>query len=165
MVPYLHLLALVLPIAHEDYANSYNAPFLVKGYCKGLFNIEMGIITDMTVTRGAECQWNDDGLPTQMDISITIEDLYSSLYMSALKTNTFPLGITQLKNEYSLIQNTTMMDYLANLAGMNLADEPIGRSVKMLVGLVSTTTLSNIGNNLYNKFDNAVANMIKLLYR
>lgn len=165
MVPYLHLLALVLPVSHEDNPNAYNAPFLVKAYCKGLFNIDMGMITDMSVTRGAECQWTDDGLPTQMDISITIEDLYSSLYMSALNSTSFPLLINQLKNELSLVRNTSMMDYLANLAGMNLADEQIGRSARMLVQLAAGTTAPSIVNDVYNKFDLGIANLIKILYQ
>jgi len=165
MVPFIHLLALVLPVAHEDNANSYNAPFLVKGYCKGLFNIDMGMITDMSVTRGAECQWNDDGLPTQMDISISIEDLYSSLYMSALNNATPPLLLNRLKDSISLVQNTTMMDYLANLGGLNLADEQLARSARMLVKLVKGTTASGIRNDIYNTFDRAITNRIKFLYQ
>ena len=165
LVPFIHVLALTLPVAHEDNANSYNAPFLVKGYCKGLFNIDMGMITDLSVTRGAECQWNDDGLPTQMDISISIEDLYSSLYMSALKSTSFPLGINQIKNEVSMVQNTTMMDYLANLSGLNLADEQLVRSAKMLLKLASDTTATTVTNDIYNYFDRLIASKIKFLYQ
>ena len=164
MVPYLHLLALVLPVAHEENANSYNAPFLVKAYCKGLFNVDMGMITDMSVTRGAESQWTDDGLPTQMDISISVEDLYSSLYMSSLNSESFPLLVNQLKSELALVRNTTMMDYLANLAGMNLADEEVARSARMLLNLTSTS-FTSVGNDIYNKFDMGVANLIKFLYQ
>lgn len=165
MVPFVHLLALVLPVSHEENANSYNAPFLVKGYCKGLFNIDMGMITDMSVTRGAECQWNDDGLPTQMDISITIEDLYSSLYMSALKSNVAPpLLINKLKDQISMVQNTTMMDYLANLGGLNLADEQLARSAKMLLKMTKGT-FSGVRSDIYNTFDRAITNKIKFLYQ
>ena len=173
MVPYIHMLALVLPVAHEDNANAYNAPFLVKAYCKGLFNINDGIISDLSVTRGAECQWNDDGLPTQMDLSISIEDLYSSLFMSAIggHKNENPiisvLGelniIQKLKDSFSVVQNTAMMDYLANLAGFNLADEELGRSVRMLLKM-TTSTFTQVGNDVYNRFDRQVANVIKNLY-
>lgn len=174
MVPYIHILALTLPIAHEDNANSYNAPFLVKGYCKGLFNINDGIISDLSVTRGAECQWNDDGLPTQMDLQISIEDLYSSLFMSAIGAtdqNSNPLTnilqefnvIQKLKDSFSVVQNTAMMDYLANLAGFNLANEEMLRSVKMLMKL-GDNTFSQAGNDIYNRFDREIANMIKKLY-
>ena len=174
MVPYIHILALTLPIAHEDNANSYNAPFLVKGYCKGLFNINDGIISDLSVTRGAECQWNDDGLPTQMDLQISIEDLYSSLFMSAIGAtdqNANPVTnilqefnvIQKLKDSVSVVQNTAMMDYLANLAGFNLADEEMLRSVKMLMKLTDNT-FTQAGNDIYNRFDREIANMIKKLY-
>ena len=163
MVPYLHLLALVLPISHEDYANSYNAPFLVRAYCKGLFNIDMGMITDMQVTRGAECQWNDDGLPTQMDISISIEDLYSSLYMSAMKETSPPYLLNQIKSNLSVVKNTSMLDYLANLSGLNIAEEEKFRSVHMFMKL-GGSVWSQATNNLYNKFDVGVSRVIEKLY-
>ena len=163
MVPYLHLLALVLPISHEDYANSYNAPFLVRAYCKGLFNIDMGMITDMQVTRGAECQWNDDGLPTQMDISITIEDLYSSLYMSAMNETSPPYLLNQIKSNLSVVRNTSMLDYLANLSGLNIAEEEKFRSVHMFMKL-GGSVWSQATNNLYNKFDVGVSRVIEKLY-
>ena len=52
LIPYLHLLGGVLPIGIDDNPNGYTSPFLVKAYCKGMFNIDMGIITDLSVTRG-----------------------------------------------------------------------------------------------------------------
>ena len=164
MVPYLHLLALTLPTAHDDYANAYNAPFLVKAYCKGLFNIDMGIITDMSVSRGAECQWNDDGLPTQMDIDISIEDLYSSLYMSAMKDTDPPFLINQIKNNLSVVRNTSMLDYLANLAGLNIAEQEIARATRMFMKLAGST-FDRIGNDIYNKFDLGVSKLISNLYK
>ena len=85
--PYCRILALTLPQLMDDNPNGYKSPFLVKGSCKGMFNIDMGMITSMSVTKGAECCWNDDGLPTQIDINITIEDLYSSLAMSGFGRN------------------------------------------------------------------------------
>ena len=165
MVPYMHLLALTLPVSHEDNANSYNAPFLLKAYCKGLFNINDGIITDLSVTRGGECQWNDDGLPTQMDISISIEDLYSSLFMSKLNEFKPPILINQMKNAWSIVQNTAMMDYLANLSGLNIAEEDIVRTARMIVKMCNPYDISRDSlSNIYNLMDQGIASMIKRLY-
>lgn len=153
LIPYLHLLGAVLPVGIDDNPNGYTSPFLVKAYCKGMFNIDMGIITDLSVTRGAECQWNDDGLPTQIDVSITIEDLYSSLFMSNEK-----------KSNLAIIKNTAMMDFLSNMAGLNVADTEIGRRIKML-GYLTTSDLSRTPSNIWNKFDTKISNLMSGLYR
>ena len=53
--PYCKLLALTLPRQGnwngELDPNSYWSPFLVRAYSKGLFNIDMGLITSMNVTK------------------------------------------------------------------------------------------------------------------
>ena len=116
-----------------------------------MFNIDMGIITDMAVTRGAECQWNDDGLPTQIDVSITIEDLYSSLFMS---NSTFNVAV---------VKNTALMDYMANLAGLNIADVEFGRRTKMLA-YMDVAGLGRLDSTIFSKFDNAVANVLSNVY-
>lgn len=153
LAPYVHILGLVLPQNMDSKTpNGYTTPFLVKAYCKGMFNIDMGIITDLSVTRGGECQWNDDGLPTQIDVSITIEDLYSNIFM------------TDSKFSLAVVQNTAMQDFLANLAGLNLAETEFARSIKMLV-YQNTSTLNRLPSTLWNKFDNAVANVMSNMFK
>lgn len=156
LVPYIHLLALVLPRSNPDDANSYLSPFLVKAYSKGMFNIDMGIISDMSVTRGAECQWNDDGLPTQIDINITIEDLYSSLAMSYDEDKIFSAA--------NIVKNTSLLDFLANLAGLNIADQEIWRQAKMFVKLTGAK-IGQFDSRVYNKFDTGIANLISKIYK
>lgn len=156
LVPYIHLLAMTLPRGNTEDPNSYLSPFLVKAYCKGMFNVDMGIITDLSVTRGAECQWNDDGLPTQIDINITIEDLYSSLFMSAGSGNVF--------DAYAVAKNTAMVDFLANMAGLNIAETEILRREKLFGILVGSET-KRIDNRIYNKFDTAISNLLAKIYR
>lgn len=158
IIPYIHLLALTLPRGYYDgksadsfNPNGYMSPFLVKAYCKGAFNIDMGIITDMSVTRGAECCWNNDGLPTQIDVSISIEDLYSNLFMS---NSTFKLAV---------VKNTAMSDFLANLVGLNIADEEFARKTKMFA-YENMAQIGRIPGNLWNRFDNAASNFMASLY-
>ena len=72
-VPLCHLIALAA--GHQtDNVNGYYSPFLVRAYYKGLFNVDMGIVTDMSITKGKEAAWSIDGLPTEIDVSITIKD-------------------------------------------------------------------------------------------
>ena len=151
LVPYLHYLGLVLPKAMEDDPNGYMTPFLVKAYCKGMFNIDMGIITDLSATKGAECCWNDDGLPTQIDLSFSIEDLYSSLFMS------------KYSDLVSVVKNTSMMDFLSNLSGLNVADQEFGRRAKMIAYLTGSYAATT-GSRMWSKFDTKVSNVVKNLY-
>lgn len=151
IVPYIHLLALCLPRGLDDDPNAYTSPFLVKAYCKGMFNVEMGMITSMSVTKGAECCWNDDGLPTQIDISLSIKDLYSSLFM------------TKGTNTRMIVNNTSMMDFLANMAGLNLAQMEMGRRVNMYLNL----TMSNFAttpSRIWSRFDQRISNLMGKIY-
>ena len=159
LIPYLHLLALVMPQSltsgpGAQNPNAYDTPFLVRAYAKGMFNINMGMITSMDVTRGAEAQWNDQGLPTQMDINITIEDLYTSLYLSN------PKGINYFRNTFDIITNTEMVDYLANLSGLNVAAETVTRQVQLFKYMVAAD-FARTPSNIYNYFENGVTNLIR----
>ena len=171
LVPYIHLLAMCLPqsITKGDAAyspNAYNSPFIVRAYAKGLFNIDLGMITDLSVTRGAESQWNDNGLPTQIDINMTIEDLYSTLFITnPNQGGDSPIGADSLSSFFNLdiVSNTDMLDFLSNLAGLNVASTGFGRRVELaryLMGGIASRAVSNI----YNWFDQSVSNMIRRLF-
>lgn len=163
--PYCRLLALTLPRAMDDNPNGFRRPFMVKAYSKGLFNVEYGIISSMSVTKGAECCWNDDGLPTQIDITLDIKDLYSSLSMS---------GFTSEKKEGSnifttpnmikhVVNNTSYMDFLANMAGLNIGKMEIGRKIKLYYYL-TRTSLKQTPANLFTRFDQSVSRIMGKLY-
>ena len=166
--PYCRLLALVLPrlMQSEDgtniNSNGYRSPFLVKAYCKGLFNIDMGMITSMSVTKGAECAWNDDGLPTQIDIDLQIEDLYSTLAMSGFGTNDSK-GLFKIDGLSSIINNTAYMDYLANMAGLNVGQMAMGKKVKLYYYL-TRTDLSQIDSRIFTRFDQSISSIMRKIY-
>ena len=165
IVPFIHLLALTLPrgldgstdSGHED-PNGYTSPFLVRAYSKGMFNVDMGLITGMSVTKGGECCWNDDGLPTQMDISIDIKDLYSVLFMSTYSGN------ISLSAARSIVSNTAMMDYLANMSGINVGQQEIGRKATYFWYL-SASNYQNLPSRIWTKFDQGISNIMDKLYQ
>ena len=184
LVPYIHLLALCMPQSITRGAaayspNAYNTPFLLRAYAKGMFNINMGMITDLSVTRGGEAQWNDNGLPTQIDISITIEDLYNTLFMTnpsspdnnllshlpGLGTGSITDVAGNIRALFNLdvTNNTEMVDFLANLAGLNIASQPVDRKYKLMMYLTETA-VKRTGADLYNYFDNQVLNFISRLW-
>ena len=130
-VPLCHLMALVLP--RSEYTNSYTTPFLIKAFYKGMFNIDMGIITEMTFNKGKEGSWTKDGLPTVVDVSFTIQDLYSAM------------GITSTASMFKgkTLQNVAEMDYIANLCGININEPDVFRMVKLWATF-------NITNKVYD---------------
>lgn len=104
-VPLIHLLALAAP--HHLSANGYSAPFLVRAYYKGIFNCDMGIITGMDISKGQEGAWSVDGLPTQVDVNITLKDLYGAFSISN-------------DENWKFFTNTALIDYLCNTCGVNI---------------------------------------------
>lgn len=150
IVPYIHLLAMTAPRSIDS--NSYSAPFLVRAFYKGSFNIDMGLITSLSVTKGAEGAWNDSGLPTQMDISLSIKDLYSSF------------SITNNKSISKMINNTAMMDYLSNLAGINLSEPELTRKIAVY-SVMAGSKIKNMPNGVWNKLENGISSMLGKLYR
>ena len=161
--PYCKILALVLPRIMEDAdgsinPNGFRSPFMVKSYCKGLFNIDTGIISSLSVTKGDRCAWNNDGLPTQIDISITIEDLYSNLAMSGFQN---AIGtIDPLKN---VVNNTAYMDFLANMAGLNIGQMEIGRRIELYYYL-TRTNISQIPSRIHTKFNQSISKLMGDMY-
>ena len=146
MVPMWHVLCLVLP-RNAD-AQAYYSPFLVRAYYKGMFNIDMGIITDLSLTKGGEGEWNINGIPTQAELSFTIKDLYEELSM----TNDDKFGT-------KLLSNVAELDYIANNCGININDTDINRTFKLLTGLAGGN-VSNIINKAFDKFSQSINNRI-----
>ena len=167
--PYCKILCLCLPrvMEHEDHynINGYMSPFLVKAFSKGMFNIDMGIISSLNVTKGAECQWNDDGLPTQIDISISIADLYSSLAMSGFESTGGIIGnpFKEAKQIWKIVNNTAYMDFLANMAGLNVGTMAIGRRVTMYKYLTQTA-LVQYPSRKFTQFDQRISGLMGNLY-
>lgn len=123
LVPLFHLIGLVAPQMPENNPNGYTNPFLVRAIYKGFFNVDMGIITDMSVTKGAECQWTPEGVPTSIEVDIGIKDLYNAMSITSTEsTNSW---------KYDTLNNTALMDYIANLCGINIYKPEITRIIDM----------------------------------
>lgn len=144
-VPLCHLMALVLP--RSEYVNSYTTPFLVKAFYKGMFNIDMGIITEMTFNKGKEGSWTKDGLPTVVDVTFSIQDLYSSMGMTS----------TESMFKGKTLQNVSEMDYVANLCGININEPDIFRMIRLWCAF-------NIENRVYDFIPNLELGVEKYLH-
>lgn len=156
IVPLLHLLALVAPQSIEKNPNGYTSPFLVRAIYKGAFNVDMGIITDMSITKGAECQWTPEGVPTSIEVSMSIKDLYQVLSVT-------PTTSTNLN--YDTMNNTALMDYIANLCGINMYKPEVSRLIDMWyvnnIQNRATDTVSGIWNSVQQKVQNSIMSIFR----
>lgn len=148
--PYCKLLALCMPHQDDNNPAGYNSPYICKFSCKGMFNIEYGAISGLQIEAGDTCQWNDDGLPTQMDVTLSIANLYEHLAMSKGKAK-------------SVTKNTAYMDFLCNMAGLNIAQMEMGRKVKMYA-MLTAADVKNIHSRVGLRFDQGITNAIGGIY-
>lgn len=83
--PYLHLLAFVLPHQVKTSLEMYTFPFLVKAFCRGLFNVEMGVISSFSVQRGGSdnALWSFNGTAELISVSFDVTPLITNLVMSS----------------------------------------------------------------------------------
>lgn len=115
-MPIVLLVSMAAPRQIGNGANSYESPFLVRATYKSIFNCDLGIIQSLSITKGGSDRWNVMGQPYVADVTITLKDLYSSMFISKMM---------------GLVANTAQMDYLATMAGVNLNDFEFTRMMRL----------------------------------
>ena len=143
-VPLMHLLALVLP--KQGTANSYESPFLVKGYIEGMWTINLGIVTDISISKDTETL-SVDGLPMSVDVTLNIRDLYSDLSIS-------PANKPRL-----FINNSSLIEYLATTCGMSLTKPNLETKYKMILDTM-ISSFTDIPSNVKSSIDETINNFI-----
>lgn len=136
LVPLFHILALTIP--KQSTANTYGSPFLIKAYYPGVFSCNLGIVNSISIEKNSsEDSWTVDGYPNQIKVTMNIKDLYSDLTLT-------PSGIT---NTLLFLSNSSLIEYLATLCGINLTVPNLEKRVEFAVNLIKTdldwTTIKN----------------------
>lgn len=121
-VPFFHLLAMVCPRQVKNQANSYASPFIIKAFSRGWFNCNMGIVDSLSVEKGSE--WNVNGLATNLQITMSIKDLYSNMMISK---STEP---------GSFFANQSLMDYLAINSGLDVSKPHILKDLELMAATI-----------------------------
>lgn len=150
IVPLIHLMALTAPRDFDGTANSngYVAPFLVRAFFRSLFNVELGIITDLSVNKGGEGNWAaTTNLPTSVDVSITIKDLYKSMYMTGMGMD--DIGYAKL------LSNDAEMEQLMTLAGVSSNILLPSDKINLASSLVNNKLTNVINRGLTSLFNDA----------
>ena len=138
MVPLAMMLSAALPRAAGD--STYTSPFLVRAFCRGMFCVPAGIITTLSVSRGAtEFGWSINRLPTVVELSFTLEDLSPMVFLGLTGTG----GIFQ----QAFLNNTKMHEYLSTLTGIGLKERyyklnQLKRRFKAMMLMQRNTTFS-----------------------
>lgn len=150
VAPLMHLLALALP--RQATANSYTSPFLVKIYVPGLFNCNLGIVKSISISKNSE-SFSVDGYPCDIDVELEIEDLYSDLSM------------TPASSPVLFVNNTSLIEYLANTCGLSLITPNLSRKFEMFTDSVInaiTGIPSTIMGTVTERIDAVVASFLSL---
>ena len=105
-VPILHWLGICAP--QQTSSNTYGAPFLVKAIYDGVFTCNMGLVTGLDITRSSANNWTIFGLPNEVDVSVTLVDLYSDI------------SITPPDKPIMFLNNVPLIEFLAMSCGINV---------------------------------------------
>lgn len=158
IAPYIHVLAFCLPHQVHTSMDMYTYPFLVKAFSKGIFSCEMGVLTNLSVSRGGEDGelWSYDSNSTEISISFEIRPLISKLIMSST-----------LDGPGWVLKNQGLQEYLGGLCGVDLRNNKIEMAKELFATLFqgqSSAFFHNILNSvLANTFVGDIANIFNMM--
>lgn len=144
-VPLFHLIALSFP--RQMGANGYMNPFLVRAFCKGWFNCSLGIVDSINIKRASQDGWSIDGLPTEVDVTLSIKDLYQNLALSR-------------EGDYSTYNNIEYMDMLSTWCGINLNVPELSRKLN-IYEMITQHKITEFMPNIIDEVNQNIANKIK----
>lgn len=144
-VPLAHLICLTAP-HQSDNVNGIKSPFLVRGYFKGLFNCDMGIITGLSISKGSDAGWTKSGLPLEVDVNVQLKDLYQSM------------SIITTESPYGFVSNTALSTYIANTCGIAINKTGIDQQWEMYK-ILTGNKLSHVPHNIANQFEQYIDNL------
>ena len=162
LVPFFHWFAFAAPQSNESIMN-YSSPFLVRASSKGYFNVEMGIITGMEWKRFGDGEMiSADGVPTEIDVSVTIQDLYQQLSISkftaAPKNGQSPSVMPSTKAITVFFNNSGLVDLIGTMSGVNMLRIDPGLRVELFAGSLARQTQA-IGSGYMNLISGRLAQL------
>ena len=164
LVPFFHCFALTAPRMKTS-LNMYSTPFLIRAYSKGYFNVEMGMINSLSWRRFGDGgdMVSDDGIPTQIDVTMDFQDMYQTIGMSKIDGAWDPLNITGKGITAQLglfFNNTGLMDMLGTMSGVNMNRMNIGERIALYWNAAATIGVAGLPGN----FKRAITDRIRNLY-
>lgn len=152
LVPMFHWIALTAPRAAMS--NAYIAPYIFRAFYKGMFNVDMGIMNNLSFTKGDEGSWTRSGLPTVVKVSADIQDLYSAFSIS-----------DTTGGDVNVFNNTILMDYIANLCGININEPDVYRNIEMYLSTQTNKIRDAIRFDVFRGLEQSWTNASQRIYR
>lgn len=118
------LLAVSLPRQYGP--NGYTSPFVIRAFSKGQFNIQLGIVSSLSIRRSGNGGENQTvhGIPMELEVTMVLKDLYQQIAISNEYTNAYNLPsidkLSNIKQLKLLFNNIGLLDFVASYAGYNL---------------------------------------------
>lgn len=142
-LPMLHLLPFAEPQQVSE--NMYTFPYLVRCVEVGNVTCDLGFMSSFEFTRGGSdnTQWTVDGFPTEVTVRFTITPLYSNMM------------VTSSRNPFLFLSNTSLIEYLANLSGLDIKANNFKAKVehaKMALGNYVADTPTQLARGLVDTF-------------
>lgn len=150
LVPIAHLICLTAP--HQMGPDGYQSPFLVRAFYKGFFNIDMGIITSLNIEKGDKGRWTLDGLPTEVDVTFSMKDLYQILF------------INDGSDKLEVFNNTIMLDYIANMCGVNVNVPDMQKVAMLWYNQTKNNIVDAFTGNAFMGVENALSNLVGKIF-
>lgn len=118
------IMLLVGGLPRSTGTQSYNSPFLCEWYCRGRGQCRLGMIKDISVTRGVtNAPWSADGKYRGVDIRVTIMDLSSVMHMPMNEVSGWQVIDPTSWNKLLFPQDSSFSDYTAVLASCGLSEQ------------------------------------------
>ena len=152
-LPYFCLLAMALP--RQASSQGYKSPFLVKVSSKGWFNCDMGMIESIDIKRGGTNgdQWTVDSLPTEIEVTVNIRDLYPAMMASASSgSGIFFSG------------NSAFTDYLTMMSGIDMHTVTPGDKLWVMANMLKDDVIG-IPEKIVKKWKYNLNSKIKYIVR
>jgi hypothetical protein len=143
-VPMMHLLALAMP--RQESANSFSSPFLLKAYVDGIFTCNLGIANSISISKVAD-SWSVAGLPSEVDVTLNITDLYCDLMMSPSS------------NPTAFVNNSSLIEYLATNCGLDLTAPNFSIKYQNIINSY-TSSLLDVPSNVKSEVEQKIYNLI-----
>ncbi len=147
-VPFFILLAMALP--RQSGAQGYTGPFLVQCFSKGFFSCNLGMVEQIDVKKGGSSgnDWTVDDLPTEIEVSMSIKDLYPTMIGSSLAS------------QLAFANNVGLSSYLKMMAGVQLIDFDPASNIEEVLNTF-TTGIKDIPSRIYNAGQNTIGSGAK----
>lgn len=152
IIPICHLLAMALPKQLSD--NMYTFPFLIRGGQIGSFNIDLGVISNLNITRGGsdDTSWTQDGMATEWDVQLEITPLVDELM------------VTGTNHPVLFCKNESLLDYLGNFCGFDVLANQMPTKIDMMMSFITNKFL-DWPNSIENKVSDTLFNKINKYFR